>query len=323
MKLLKFAFLGVAAAFAPRSPAAAPLAPVAPASTTALNSIKITVRSGESVDSVIMRLRREVNKSGHLRTLRNKRYHEDAREKKKRKLAEARRKMKFAPAQRRAAGHPYTMVAPRPSAHPFNQVPFLADDGGVEVFESGAILLYLADKYDAGCGTPEDRAKHAKWVVWANAALDPICFVENDRGQVVGTKLDQPGRAVNVLDEPREPEYLADGAFSVSDVAVASYLNYVPLFFPSVNLGNTPNVCRYMKRCAERPAARRRRAPAASSAVDRAQGGDALRHLQRAKLVLYAAPDPSDGAGAYYRERTRSRRSLSASSSRAARIARP
>ena len=96
MKLLKFAFLGVAAAFAPRSPAAAPLAPVAPASTTALNSIKITVRSGESVDSVIMRLRREVNKSGHLRTLRNKRYHEDAREKKKRKLAEARRKMKFA-----------------------------------------------------------------------------------------------------------------------------------------------------------------------------------------------------------------------------------
>ena len=175
---------------------------------------------------------------------------------------------------------PYTMVAPRPSAHPFNQVPFLADDGGVEVFESGAILLYLADKYDAGCGTPEDRAKHAKWVVWANAALDPICFVENDRGQVVGTKLDQPGRAVNVLDELLESsEYLVDGAFSVRDVAVASYLNYVPLFFPSVNLGNTPNVCRYMKRCAERPAFAAAFGDAHSAAVlkavDRAaQGGD-------------------------------------------------
>ena len=60
-----------------------------------LNSIKINTRSGESVDSVIMRLRREVNKSGHLRTLRHKRFHEDAREKKKRKVAEARRKMKF------------------------------------------------------------------------------------------------------------------------------------------------------------------------------------------------------------------------------------
>merc|ERR1719263_2258153 len=61
----------------------------------ALNSIKINTRAGESVDSVIMRLRREVNKSGHLRTLRHKRYHEDAREKKKRKKAEALRKQKF------------------------------------------------------------------------------------------------------------------------------------------------------------------------------------------------------------------------------------
>jgi hypothetical protein len=24
-----------------------------------------------------------------------------------------------------------------------------------------------------------------KWVVWANAALDPILFLENDRGQVM------------------------------------------------------------------------------------------------------------------------------------------
>lgn len=30
--------------------------------------------------------------------------------------------------------------------HPFGQVPALADDGGVEIFESGAILLYLSDK---------------------------------------------------------------------------------------------------------------------------------------------------------------------------------
>eukprot|EP00959_Pyramimonas_sp_CCMP1952_P327813 6862984-Pyramimonas_sp.AAC.1 len=31
--------------------------------------------------------------------------------------------------------------------HPFGQVPALTDEGGVEVFESGAILLYIADKY--------------------------------------------------------------------------------------------------------------------------------------------------------------------------------
>ena len=58
-------------------------------------TIHIQVRPSEAVDSVIMRLRREVNKSGHLRKLRTKRYFEDAREKKKRKVAESRRAMKF------------------------------------------------------------------------------------------------------------------------------------------------------------------------------------------------------------------------------------
>ncbi|KAK7231511.1 glutathione S-transferase [Aureococcus anophagefferens] len=162
---------------------------------------------------------------------------------------------------------PYTMVAPRPSAHPFNQ-------------------------YDAGCGTPEDRAKHAKWVVWANAALDPICFVENDRGQVVGTA--RPARpAVNALDELLESsEYLVDGAFSVSDVAVASYLNYVPLFFPSVNLGNTPNVCRYMSARRSGPRSRRpsatrtRRGPQGRRPRGPGRGQEARGISKRAAVVL-------------------------------------
>ncbi len=85
--LIVGALAGTASAFQPARTSAPRAAP--------LQSIKINTRSGESVDSVIMRLRREVNKSGHLRTLRHKRFHEDAREKKKRKVAEARRKMKF------------------------------------------------------------------------------------------------------------------------------------------------------------------------------------------------------------------------------------
>ena len=70
----------------------------------------------------------------------------------------------------------------------------------------------------------------------------------------MGTRLDKPGRAVQVLDQLlAEQEYLVDDAFSVADVAVCSYLNYVPLFFPSVKL-TSPNIVAYMRRCAERPA---------------------------------------------------------------------
>ena len=95
MKLLLSALLlSAATAFSPKAQSHVALRTARP-SLAPMESIKITVRNGESVDSVIMRLRREVNKSGHLRTLRHKRFHEDAREKKKRKVAEARRKMKF------------------------------------------------------------------------------------------------------------------------------------------------------------------------------------------------------------------------------------
>lgn len=48
-------------------------------------------------------------------------------------------------------------------------------------------------------------------------------------------------------------EWLVDGTFSVADVAVGSYLNYVPLFFPQTDLSSRPAIAAYMDRCAARP----------------------------------------------------------------------
>jgi hypothetical protein len=56
---------------------------------------------------------------------------------------------------------PFDQKPPRPSNHPFGQTPYLTDDNGVEVFESGAILLYLADAY-GGNPTPAERASYTK-----------------------------------------------------------------------------------------------------------------------------------------------------------------
>ena len=154
------------------------------------------------------------------------------------------------------AGIELEMQAPRPSKHPFQQVPFLTDDDGVEVFESGAILLYLADAYGKASSAKE-RAAYTKWVVWSNSELDGLCFgaVPGDH-RVRGTSMDNPSlRSVATLDAIlSENEWLVGDEFSVADVAVGSYLNYVPIFFPDANLAKTPAIAKYMKRCAERPA---------------------------------------------------------------------
>ena len=94
-------------------------------------------------------------------------------------------------------------------------------------------------------------------MVWANSELDGLCFgaVAGDH-RVRGTAMDRPDiRSVGRLEEILgEVEWLVDGEFSIADVAVGSYLNYVPIFFGNANLGAPPNIVDYMKRCAERPA---------------------------------------------------------------------
>jgi glutathione S-transferase len=69
--------------------------------------------------------------------------------------------------------------------HPFGQIPCLTDDNDVLVFESGAILNYLQSKADKkGINDDARSASIASWIAWANASLDPICFLETPDGKV-------------------------------------------------------------------------------------------------------------------------------------------
>lgn len=139
--------------------------------------------------------------------------------------------------------------------HPFGQIPCLTDDNDVLVFESGAILNYLQDKADKkGMAGDATSAAVASWISWANASLDPICFLETPEGKVYDTGLRSPNRRIEKLDQIlSDSSFLLPGGFSLADVAVASYLLYVIQFFPDVNLQSKwPNVVRYMKECAGR-----------------------------------------------------------------------
>ena len=88
--------------------------------------------------------------------------------------------------------------------------------------------------------TPAKRADANKWVVWANASLDPVLFIENERGQVLdsGARRAESPKALTRLESVlAQREFLSGEAFGVADVAVASYLLFVPIFFADVSFG--------------------------------------------------------------------------------------
>lgn len=137
--------------------------------------------------------------------------------------------------------------------HPFKQIPCLVD-GEEVIFESGAILIHLfhlaLKKNEVN---DKQQASIISWIVWANASLDPICFLETPDGKVYDTGLKKPNRRIDTIDQLLSSQaYMTGDNFTIADVAIASYLLYVPQFFQDIDLSRWPNVVRYMQDCANR-----------------------------------------------------------------------
>ncbi|MEH2464812.1 glutathione S-transferase family protein [Nostoc sp.] len=130
--------------------------------------------------------------------------------------------------------------------NPISKVPAIVD-GDFQLWESGAILLYLADKYGKTSVSTEERAVFSQWVLFANATLGPGIFTEASRDR-------EMPRLLTPLNEifSKQP-FLLGNEFSVVDVAVGSILNYIPIML-KLDLNSYPAVLNYMKQLSERPA---------------------------------------------------------------------
>lgn len=149
--------------------------------------------------------------------------------------------------------------------NPMGKVPAIVE-GDFKLWESGAILLYLAEKYDQIPSSLQQRALVTQWVLFGNATLTPASLVKENMEREAPSLLS----AINQILE-RQPFLLGD-QFSVADVAVGSILSYIPIMlkldvsaYPDVvnetkqvisklDLNAYPTVLNYIKQLSERPA---------------------------------------------------------------------
>jgi GSH-dependent disulfide-bond oxidoreductase len=150
---------------------------------------------------------------------------------------------------------------------PNNRMPAIVDrlplDGGepVPVFESGAILIYLAEK--TGRFLPSDirgRKAVSEWLFWQVGGLGPMAgqnhhFVQYAPEKIpyaIARYVNETNRLYGVLDRCLAGrEFLAGDAYTIADMA--SYPWIVPWRRQQQNLDDLPNLRRWFDAIRNRP----------------------------------------------------------------------
>jgi glutathione S-transferase len=112
--------------------------------------------------------------------------------------------------------------------HPYGRVPALRD-GDLTIIESGAIMLYLADKFAEQMGTPApgtmERARLYEWILFLQTTLEPVAiasFSSEDKTE--------PLAKVKTLLSAMESRYVGPYAlgksFTLLDLIIACELNW-------------------------------------------------------------------------------------------------
>ena len=150
---------------------------------------------------------------------------------------------------------------------PNNRMPAIVDHTPVErgapisVFESGAILLYLAEKTEQFL--PKDvrgRAEVTQWLFWQMGGLGPMAGQNHHFSRYAPEKIPyaveryvkETNRLYGVLNKRLADREFVAGAYSIADMAAYPWI--VPHEAQSQNLDDFPHVKRWFDAIKGRPA---------------------------------------------------------------------
>ena len=157
------------------------------------------------------------------------------------------------------------------SLNPNNKIPAIIDPNGpngpIGIFESGAILLYLADKSGQfGGKDAAERAKVTQWLMFQMGGLGPMFGQMGFFYKFAGSEIEDPRpreryrdeakRLLSVLDrELADKDWIA-GDYSIADMAIAPWLRATDFYGTRdiLDWDSYTNVTAYLDRFLERPA---------------------------------------------------------------------
>lgn len=148
---------------------------------------------------------------------------------------------------------------------PNNKIPAIVDrDNGLKLMESGAIMLYLAEKYDRFIPSdPLKKYRMLEWLMWQMGGLGPMAgqvhhFVKYNAGESAYAEerySNENKRLYGVLNKRLEGrDYIVD-EYTIADMACWPWVSRYE--WQEMDLADYPNIRAWYQRIAQREAVQR------------------------------------------------------------------
>jgi GST-like protein len=177
--------------------------------------------------------------------------------------------------------------------NPNGKTPAIVDteglgDGPVTVFDSNAILLYLAEKSGQLLGRPKDRGELLSWLMFVATGLGPysgqsVHFRRAAPEQIPYAQnryLREAERHYQVLDmHLKDRTFMVGNDYTIVDIAAWGWIDRANFVLGEGRLGEFPNISKWFAGIDARPAVARARAISKDLTFKREMDDEARRNL--------------------------------------------